>query len=356
MKIERVDQLVAGYAKGDAISQEARLFRDTFRKLGYKSDIIVPSEYIAFGYADDCRPLESFKTGKEHNVLIYHYSTASRATNLFIKSPCKRIMRYHNITPSSYFKGFDDEAVLQLERGRRELLSVAEAADSVWAVSAFNAMELKNRDIRNIKIVPLLFGVDEFDISPDKETLDRFAGSLKNIVSLGRVVPNKCIEELIFGFAYYNRFINPYSRLILVGSERSCPRYYAMLRMLTERLDLQNVCLEGFLLNPQRSAIYQSADLFVSTSRHEGYCLPLIEAMYHETPVMARECGGMPEAMGGAGVLFDNAEPKTLAELMNRVLLSGSIRETILDSQAVRLKEIQNRNIEKECRELVLGS
>jgi len=352
MTVRRVDQLLAGYADGDAISQEARLFRDVFRKLDIESDIYALAEHTAPGVSGDCKSVGAFESGRR-DVVLYHYSIASRATDLFARAACRKIIRYHNITPSPFFRGFDDSAVEQLDRARAELASVAAAADSVWSVSSFNARELLSLGSENVEVAPLLFGVDEFSIAPDERTLARFGGPLKNIVSVGRAVPNKCVEDLILGFAWYNKIINPYSRLVIVGSEHSCPRYYAMLRLFTERLDLQNVCFEGFLANEERSAVYHSADLFVSASRHEGYCLPLVEAMYHGVPVIARDIGGMPEALGGAGVLFDNASPVTLAELMHRVLADAPLRDEILASQAARLREVLERDIEKECATLL---
>ncbi len=354
MTHRRIDQLLAGYADGDAISQEARLFRDTFRLLGVESDIYAPAEHVAPRVAGDCRPITEFDS-VQRDVLLYHYSTACRATDLFAQSPSLKILRYHNITPASFFKGFDDAMVEQLGRARAGLASVAGYADVTWADSTFNADEVADLGIQNVNVVSLLFGVEEFNVVPDPMCLARFGGPLKNIVSVGRVVPNKCVEELILGFAWYHREINPFSRLIIVGSEHSCPSYYAMLRLLAERLDLQNVCFEGFLSNEERSAVYHSADLFVSTSRHEGYCLPLIEAIYHEVPAMARECGGMPEALGGSGVLFDHAKPQELAELMHRVLSDAALRDDILASQAARLRAVKGRDIAAECEALLSG-
>ena len=352
MKIKRIDQLLAGYAGSDAISQEARLFRSVFRDLGLESDMYVPLDFMAKDMMSDCKPADEFLR-EERDAVLYHYSIESSATELFTQSSAQKILRYHNITPSHFFNAYDNFVTRQLDAARSGLMAIGGNIDASWAVSEFNALELRALGFKHVKTLHLLFGEDE--LCTDVNTVDtsRFSDSLTNIVTLGRIVPNKCIEELILAYAWYHTFHNPASRLIIVGSERSCPKYYAMLRWLAARLGLQNVCFTGFLPNNERAAVYQCAELFISVSRHEGYCLPLIEAMRFGVPVIARDMGGMPEAMGAGGVLFDHAESNVLAELMHRVINDTPLRQRILNSQRIRLQEIQSRNIAEELLELL---
>lgn len=351
MKPRRVDQLLAGFADGDAISKEARKFRDAIRGLGVESEIFVPADRIGVGVAGDCRPIEAYY-GTQEDVVVYHYSIATRASSFFLNSSARKILRYHNITPADFFDGFDDNVAAQLREARSGLRDIALAADSVLADSEFNASELRASGIERVSVMPLLFAIGDIEVDPNPGILRKFSGQLKNILFVGRMAPNKCVEELILAFAWFNRCIDPCSRLILVGSERSCPRYYAMLRMLTGRLGLANVCFEGFLAKGQLAACYKVADVFVCTSRHEGYCLPLIEAMCHGVPVIAREIGGMPEAMGGSGVMFEDAEPRVLAELIYRVITDPKLHHEIIDSQSKRIAEIKKRDINEDCRSL----
>lgn len=355
MTPRRVDQLLAGFADGDAISQDARKFRDVVRAMGVESEIFTPTDRIGVGVASECRPIEAYN-GTSQDVVVYHYSIASTASSFFVESPARKIMRYHNITPAAFFDGFDDDVADQLRDARSGLMDVALKADSVYADSEYNAAELKATGIERVSVMPLLFSLEDFDVDPNLYILKKFGGPLKNILFVGRMAPNKCVEELILAFAWFNRCIDPCSRLILVGSERSCPRYYAMLRMLAGRLGLANVCFEGFLWNDRLAACYKTADLFVCPSRHEGYCLPLVEAMYHGVPVIARDVGGMPEAMGGGGAMFEDAEPRVLAELIHRVITDEGLRREIIDSQSRRIAEIRGRDISEDCRSLFAHS
>ncbi len=349
---KRIDQLLAGFADGDAISQEARLLQNALRCAGYESDIYAPTETTAPAVADHCRPLSSYANTERQGV-IFHYSIASEACRHFTESSGKRIVRYHNITPEHFLRGFDDQVATQLRDARSQLPAIASQCDAVWAVSDFNAGELRELGIQNVRTVPLFFHPTALNTHPQASTLEKYGDELENILFVGRMAPNKCVEDLILAFGWYQKVLNPMSRLVLVGSQWSCPRYFAMLRALANRLDLPNVCFEGFLNDEALIACYQTASLFVCPSRHEGYCLPLVEAMCHDVPVIARHEGGMPEAMGNSGVLYESDDPRELASLIDHTIRNPELRESILRGQAERLTSLRTRDLETECRELL---
>ena len=283
-------QLLAGFAEGDAISNESRALDRLFRQLGFASRLYAADGRIAPGASSQCAPLSDYR-GAPDDLVLYHYGIASPATAAFARAPGRKILVYHNITPAEFFAGFDDALAARLREARRELRAVADAAHAVWADSEFNAGELRALGVANVRVFPLLFAREDADAPPDPAVLARFAAPMKNILFVGRMAPNKGVEDLILAFAWFNRTILPQSRLILVGSERSCPRYYAMLRLLAGTLELPNVCFEGYASPAGLSACYRAADVFVSASRHEGYCLPLAEAMVRGVPVVARATG-----------------------------------------------------------------
>lgn len=349
-----IHQILAGYADGDAISNEAVLLREIFRRWGHSSEIYADPPRVSPSLKTDFRSLADYAAGAG-DICLHHYGIASPATEVFLASAAKKIMVYHNITPAAYFTGFDDAVAAQLRAGRSTLREVARRSDAVWTVSQFNAEELKAEGIDSVKVFPLLFSPQSPDLQPDKQILNKFTGQLKNILFVGRIAPNKRVEDLIMAFAWYHLAINPFSRLIIIGSNRSAPRYYTMLRMLIGDLDLPNVCFEGFVPPTWLLAYYRVADLYVSTSDHEGYCLPLLEAMAQGVPVIARATGGTPEAMDGAGVLYDDLAPTELAALFDRVLTDAALRAEILASQQRRVQRAKDRNPEAEVKALMAG-
>ncbi|HOR74907.1 MAG TPA: glycosyltransferase [Kiritimatiellia bacterium] len=352
MNLTAVHQLVAGFAAGDAISLEAVAIREACRALGYASDIFAPAESVTPDTRHDVRPLEELPSVATQ-ALIYHYSIQSRATDVFRRAAARKVMIYHNITPAEYFRGFDEAVERQLTLGRQELGSIAALADAVWADSAFNAQELAALGVQNVRVLPLLFSPTMLEVAPDSAIQQRLATPSKKILFVGRIAPNKCVEDLIEVFAWYHRHLERRSELLVVGSERSCPRYFAMLRMYTGELDLPAVSFVRYASPAGLVAFYEGADLFVTTSRHEGYCLPVVEAMYKSVPVLARNVGGVPEAMDGAGVMFDDASPMELACLMHRLITPGPLRSTVLAAQQARIERLRARPVLQELRELL---
>jgi L-malate glycosyltransferase len=346
----RIVQLHAGFADGDAISRESRILHGLFQKFGYESRLYAVGGRISPTMTELCRPLDEYRN-EPGDIVVHHYGVASPATEAFLNAAGPKILVYHNITPAEFFRGFDDDLAVRLAAARADLATVARRSDAVWAVSEFDAAEVAGLGIANVRVFPLLFSTQDFDLPPDPRIARLFAEPMKNILFVGRIAPNKTIEDLILAFAWYKRRINRRSRLLIVGSQRTTPRYYAMLRMLAMEMGLQDVFFEGFASPAGLCTYYGHADVFVCPSRHEGYCLPLVEAMFKGVPVIARNCGGMPEAMGGAGVLYDDLAPGELAELIHRVIEDAPLRTRILDSERDRVSEILRRKPEDELRQ-----
>ena len=344
-----IHQLLAGFADGDAISHEAILLQEIFKKWGYRSEIFADKKNVSPGYQSLCHSLNDYAASAD-DLCLYHYGILSPATEYFLTSPARKILIYHNITPSHFFKGFDDGLAMRLHNARQALPDVARRADAIWADSQYNASELNAIGIKDVNIFPYTVSFKTQNLLPQPSIVKKFSIKLKTILFVGRIAPNKCIENLIYAFAWYHTSINPYSRLVIVGSNRSAPRYYIFLRMLANELNLANICFEGFASAEGLAAYYSIADLYVSTSAHEGYCAPLIEAMYKGIPVIARNIGGVPEAMDGAGILYNNLKPVELAELMNKVLSDKSLRNEVLQLQEKRIQRLKARDISEELK------
>ncbi len=352
MKFTAIHQVAAGFASGDAISLEAVAIQEVCRAMGMASEIFAPAERTASDCRHLARPLEDYRPAASE-LLIYHYSIETPATDAFRRFPGRKVAIYHNITPASFFRPFDEDVAAQLDVARRELEEVARLADGVWADSAFNAAEISALGAKNVRVFPLLFSARAFDVPADPVVRQGLSAPSKKILFVGRMAPNKCVEELIEAFAWYHKRIERRSELILVGSERTCPRYFAMLRMFAGELDLASVRFVRYASPSGLISYYEQADLFASASRHEGYCLPIVEAMYKGVPVLARRTGGVPEAMDGAGALFDEARPEELAALMARMISDGALRNEILVSQQARIQRLLARPVPAEFQGLL---
>jgi glycosyltransferase involved in cell wall biosynthesis len=335
----RVDQVLSGYAAGDAISREARCIRQALLRLGYQSEIFAPATAISAEVREECQPLSRYRATAS-DTCIFHYSIGTDAAGLLAATPAHRILRYHNITPPHFFHGLDDALAAQLERGLEQLPVLLDCAHELWAVSDYNADGLTIPPHLDPKTIPLFFDPAEFSGHTDT---DMHAGlaSTCNILYVGRISPNKCVEELILAtHCLIHTYPDIPYRLILVGSGDSCPRYFALLQWMAERLDLPQVNFLGYKTRGQLTACYKQAAIFATASRHEGFCLPIVEAMSHGVPVLARGCGGIPQTMGHSGVQFDEASPGELAALIHTCAQDPSLRASVIDAQTNRYSDL----------------
>jgi glycosyltransferase involved in cell wall biosynthesis len=351
----RVVHLLSGFAEGDAISSESRAFARIFDALGFDSVFHAADDRISPGLRGACAPLSQYRPAPG-DIAFHQYGIDSPAAAAFLSAPPPRILRYQNITPSRFFRGYDDALADRLDRARARLADVAGAADAVWAASDFNAAEARAAGADRVRTLPLLFAADNVDAAPDPSTLEWLDGRIANWLFVGRIAPNKAVEELVAAFAWYRQSMGRKGRLIVVGSRHSCPSYYAMLRMYADELGLDNVYFTGFLSPGRLAHVYGRASVFVCASRHEGYCLPLLEAMAHGVPVAARAAGGTPEAMGAAGIRFEEATAAELASLADLVATDAALRDRVLASQRARLEELRRRRPEDEVRALLAAA
>ena len=161
---------------------------------------------------------------------------------------------------------------------------------------------------------------------------------------MGRIIPNKRIEELIRIFHAYKTRFNPRSRLIVVGAYSGFETYLAMLHGLVGRLGAKDVHLPGHVSDAELVAYYEVADLFLSASEHEGFCVPLTEAFYKGLPVIAYAATAVPATMDGAGVLYENRDPTHVAAIIDAVLDDATLSESIVASQDAALQRLQARD------------
>jgi len=187
--------------------------------------------------------------------------------------------------------------------------------------------------------VPILIDWSRYDIAPDPEVRALLAGRHTKLLFVGRISPNKRQDELIRMLAYYRRCIDPEALLILVGSQRDQPQYYARLRALCETLGLGGaVRFTGPVSLAQLVGYYRAASVFVSLSEHEGFGVPLLEAMYLGTPVVALDAAAVGETVDGAGVLLPEKDLAEAAEACALVNEDLGWRQALIDAGRERVK------------------
>lgn len=336
---ERIHQLLASVTVGDAISDEAFEIRRMLRSAGYESEIFC--DRIHPNLMDEVYHFEDYMSvsGPEE-LFILHYSIGTNVSKLAYHVPDRKILIYHNITPWEYFVGLHETLPRELYSGRKELSSFADRTVLALGDSEYNRQELEEMGFAETGVMPIPINFDRFQgVKPDPITLKVFGDHKINILFVGRVIPNKKLESVILAYAHFKKYVSHDSRLIFVGESSSFRRYHTLLTQLISEIDLPDVIFTGHVTFPQLVAYYRVSNVFLCLSEHEGFCVPLLEAMHFDLPVIAYDVGPIPDTMGGAGILVKEKNYAEIAELIDILARDEFFRERVIKGQKRRLAE-----------------
>jgi len=342
----RIHQMLPNYWYGDAIGNTVTQFKRLLNQWGYESEIFAHKVHEKLS----ARPYREYASEPDDSLLIYHYSTGSPVNEFALERAGDVILMYHNITPHRFFEGYDREAAAWCREGRELLRKFAGKTRFAMAGSPYNEAELKALGFDNTAIVPYI--IDYGRIKPSRRKV--FGDGKTNILFVGRVSPNKRHEDLIAIYRYYKEFINQDSRLILVGGYDSGGKYYTALRNLVEVWDLEGVAFTGMVEDEELGDYFASADVFLCASRHEGFCIPLIEAMRFGVPVVALAQTGVKDTMGGAGLLFDEYDPAAMAEAIGMLKEDGALREKVIAGQKQRASDFDQAKLTENFKAVLM--
>jgi glycosyltransferase involved in cell wall biosynthesis len=247
---------------------------------------------------------------------------------------------YHNITPSHYFARWDPEAAKSMELARQELASLIPYTGLAIADSRYNESELMRLGYTATAVCPPLVDLQEYHRDPDRTTSARLRRERerggRRWLFVGRVAPNKCQHDVMAAFAVYRRLFDPLAVLTLVGGATS-PRYLRALHQMAEQLELgRGIEWRHSVPFSQLLAYFRSSDVFVCLSEHEGFCVPLLEALELELPVVAYRAAAVADTVAGAGVLLDDKDPLSVACAVDELLSDERRRADIIEAGRTR--------------------
>ena len=324
--MQRIDQFCAGFATGDAISNEALLLQKHLQKRGIKSQIF--AEQFPDRDAHRVVHIRKFKP-KPDSILVYHHSTDTELLSRLPSLDCKKILIYHNVTPAEYVRPYNRGLADRLQHARDVLKEIPHLFQTVLADSAYNASDLERMGYKDVKVMPVA-------LSPIWKTNPQRKNYRFTVLFVGRVFPNKRHQDLLKTF-YFLKKIQPDARLRLVGHFHPEMRgYTGELKNLMRELDLRDVEFTGMVSDEQVAQAYADADVFLSMSEHEGFFVPLIESMHFRLPILAYNSSVIPETLGGSGVMFTEKNFPMVAETIVELHENSPFRESILEAQTQR--------------------
>jgi glycosyltransferase involved in cell wall biosynthesis/SAM-dependent methyltransferase len=345
-----VHQFHSGTATGDAITGDMLEIQRTLRTAGYASDIF--AEHIPPELNNVVRPISEY-IGDSHSLLIVHHSMGFDGIQQVLTLPDRKILKYHNITPPEYLplsmRPHAEKGLLQLEQYRERVeLGVGD--------SDFNRRELVELGYRYTDVLPIFVRHTTLaSEKPDSRLLSRLRGTW-NLLFVGRICRNKKQDDLVDIFERYWTKYNPEARLHLLGSWSGCEEFADEVRAKIQRKKLGDVVsVAGKVSSAELAAHYRAASVLLCASEHEGFCVPLLEAMSFGVPVVAYAAAAVPETMGDAGILLDEKDPELWCRSIEELRTNSDFRAEILANQWQRLADIDVVHAERKLLEMVKG-
>ena len=336
-----VHQFVPALLPRDATGDHTLELRDTLRAEGWESDIYVEAAHDEL--QDQAIYFERYpERARPGDILLYQLSTASPVADFLQTRPEALVLDYHNITPPSFYEGWEDHTSEKVALARAQAAALAPRATLGIADSSFNADELRRLGCTATAVVPILVEMDGRRSRVDEVESARLAavhGPGTVLLFVGRISPNKAQHHLVEALWLYRRWYDPEARLHLVGPAVT-EAYVDAVFALAEELDLADAVRHGeHLTDAELAAWYGDADVFVCLSEHEGFCIPLLEAMRAGLPIVAFAAGAVPETLGTAGILLDSKRPGTVAAAVDRVRRDPALTDQLVASGHRRLDD-----------------
>lgn len=348
-----INQWVPAAHTGDAIGDSARRVRGILREWGHHSEI------YALTVDDELRgDVRAFKENEAQcgDVTVLHFALPSPMTEAFARLPHGRVLQYHNVTPARFFAPYDAGIFRLAAIGREELRTLVGRTDVALGDSEFNRQELVALGFSNTGIFPIAVDLDRIRVAPPRPALERLLlDGLVNFLFVGRLAPNKRIEDYVRLAEHYKRYIDIDYRFIFVGKTDGVPRYFNMVHALLAefRIPPDRFVFTGAVSDEELAAYYRAARVYISLSEHEGFCVPLLEAMAADVPVLAYASTAVPDTLGGAGVQFAPKDLELAAELLGELSYNDEVRAQVITGQRRRLQDFGEARVRQDLARLL---
>ena len=349
--LRAIHQFHVGSAYGDGVTNSMLFIRALLHELGFASEIYCAQ--IAPELAYILRPIEAYPDAPDQLLLLHH--SLGHNHGAWVEALQSRlVLIYHNITPAEFFPAGSPMRSYS-EIGRKQLADWRTRFIGVIGDSPLNTAELMQLGYENAVTIPLLVNLDRMRrIEADKAMMERLNGVF-NMLFVGRISENKCQHDLLKIFSHLHRRLDVPARLILAG-DVSSHEYLQQLEQSRSELRLgDSVEITGKVTDEGLSAMYQRADVFVSMSAHEGFGMPLIEAMAHDVPVIAFNSSSIADTIGEGGLLVSEKDHRKIAALIKVVAEEPGLRRKILLGQRRNLRRFERETLRSAFADFLEG-
>jgi glycosyltransferase involved in cell wall biosynthesis len=338
-----IHQFLPTFAGRDAIGMHTLRLQRLLREAGYESDIYARFKHDEVKHAAyDLDDFTQRNPRRDDTWALYHFSIGDPMVDALRGFGIPIALDYHNITETRFFLRWDPAAAITMFDGRRQLASLVTDVNFSLADSSFNESELRELGFNRTAVAPILIDFADLDTPPDPSVArardQRRAGGGHDWLCVGRIAPNKCQHDVIAAFAAYRRLYDRQARLTLVGG-KAAPSYSRALETMCRELGVADaVTFADVVTHEKLLAYYRTSDVFVLLSEHEGFNVPVLEAMHFGMPVVAYAACAVPETVGAGGLLLDEKEPVLVATAVRETLSSEATRSALVAAGRTRVE------------------
>ena len=336
-----IHQVLVGASPGDAITNVAFGIQRLLHE-------VVPSEIFAHHVSPSLhgkvRGLGEYRPRHARNVLIVHASIGHAAVHQFLMERDEPlVLMYHNVAPASYYERYDADFAEALAFGRRAVELLKPQVACALADSQFNADELAGIGYRDVRILPPIVDLDRVTKTEANESTSNYLGGFDGeiLLSVGQLLPHKRPDFLVEMAHIGATYLDMHPFLLLVGHHR-LEGYTKAIRDQVRELSLERVHVVGAVSESDLAAMFRSAAAVVTASEHEGFCVPLVEAMAIGKPVVARACAAIPETVGDAGLLLPPEHgPTYFAEAIAELMANAPLHAHLVERGHARVAALE---------------
>lgn len=339
MKYQAIHQFHSGTAYGDAVTNSMFFTQGLLWGLGFQSQIY--AEHIPPEIASQVCPYVTYRPAPGQALLVHHSMGHDRA-DWILSNPDPKLLVYHNITPARYFSK-ESAFGRYSEIGRKQLELYRPVMKRAICDSEYNALELRLVGYERPAVIPLLLDVEKIRAASWNEAIPQSQSDLFTVLFVGRINENKCQHHVIEVFRHLQSMLDRPAQLIFIGDAQAAGDYYAFLEHEAERSG--NIRFLGKVPADDLYGWYRAADVFVCMSEHEGFGVPLIEAMVFDVPVIAYKSSSIPQTLGGAGLLVREKRFPEIAALIKLLAQDGAFRRAVIRRQRERIRDFHPSKI-----------
>lgn len=282
-------------------------------------------------YADEAR---------RGDVLLYQFATASAIAPWLAARRETLVVNYHNVTPPEYYAAWNNPMARHQLRALHERANLAARTSLGIAVSAFNEAELRTAGYAHTAVVPPAAVAPTSGAAAPGSAASPSSSGSSRWICVGRVAPNKGIELALMALLVTRIHHDPGATLQVVGRP-VVPAYSRALGRFVDELGIGDaVTFRGSISDADLVAAMSASDVLIMGSRHEGFGVPVIEAMTMGLPVVANREGALPEIVGDAGLLVDATDPYALSDAAASVASSSELRRSLAEAGSRRVREL----------------